>query len=255
MKDHNYTESDIQKYILGEFSQDELEKFESTMNTNPDFALEVERQIKLVEGIAQYGAQKFKNRLKNIYQEVRPEIITPSPSQSKSKTRLTFLLLFLILLLGSFFIYKSLSKVEPSSPQEIYASYFERYDWNPNLRSDSPSDLKIEEAIKLYNNESYPEAIPLLETIIEENPNQIPLRLAIANCYIESQNPELAFPHLDFVLNRDDVLYQQEAKWYLGLAYLKSNQIDYAKVLFEALAKNESSDHQKEAEAILQRLE
>lgn len=254
MKDYNYTESDIQKYILEELSKEEVIKFEKAMKENPDFALEVDNHRQIAKSIEYYGGQKFKTRIKDIYEEVRPEII------SKKKPKQRYFSIFkiasaaLLATILMFLLNQYMTPTTKITPQEIYAQNFKTYNWNPSLRSDEAT-VNLDRALNLYTSKSYDEAIPLIESLIEENPNNIPARLAIANAHLENDSAEFAIPHLEHILTLDDVLYQDQANWYLGLAYLRMGQQAEAKSIFQNLASNPSADYFNESDSIIQQMD
>ncbi len=254
MKDYNYSESDIQKYILEELTQEEMLQFETAMKESPEFALEVNRQQKIADGITHFGAQKFKARVKDIYAEVRPEIISKSKSKKSNRSIYKIIFAALVMVLLSFFLYQYIVKSTKTTPQEIYAQNYKTFDWSPSLRSDEPT-INLDRAVDLYSSKSFAEAIPLIEGFLKEHPNDIPARLAIANSYLENDNSEFAIPHLRHILTLDDILYQDQANWYLGLVYLKMDKLNDARKIFTLLAADSNADHHLEAKEILKKLD
>lgn len=256
MKDYNYSESDIQKYILNQLKEEEVVKFEKAMKENPEFALEVDTHMKIAKGIEFHGAKEFKSRIKDLYSEVRPEIMAKSGPQKSDSFGIKILLVVILLLLSAFFLYQFLSTPEePLSPKTIYASHYQTYDWNPNVRSEESTSLDLDKALQLYDSNSFKDAGDLLQLNLNENPNNIPARLALANCHLQNDQPEKAILQLEDILGRDDLLYQEQANWYLGLAYLKMGQVKEAKEIFERMASSTNSDFYSEAKTVLQEME
>lgn len=255
MKSNNYLESDIQKYILDELSKKEKLKFEAAMKENPEFAIEVNKYFKIAEGIEHFGAQNFKSRTKDIYSEVRPEIMSNLKQDKSSNKWLKIILVSIALLLVLLFLYRNFNSTELLSSEALYANHYQVYDWNPNLRSDESQNIEIEKALELYSNKSYDQASPYLVSFVVENPNNIPARLALANCHLQQNAPKLAIPHLQHILTLDDVLFQDQANWYLALAYLKNGKKDEAKKILFQLTKDDKSDYQDNSKTILKGLD
>ncbi|MEI6949711.1 hypothetical protein V9K67_21165 [Paraflavisolibacter sp. H34] len=76
-----------------------------------------------------------------------------------------------------------------------------------------------------------------------------------AQCYLALGQPEKAIPELETALTIGEEVLQYKAKWYLALAFLKTNRLQEAKTLLQQLAgRPEEEAFQQEAQKLLREL-
>jgi cytochrome c-type biogenesis protein CcmH/NrfG len=144
----------------------------------------------------------------------------------------------------------------PSSltPQEMYATHFTVPADNITVRNEQEIDPALQSAMEAYNEQAYPEAVAKFETILENDPANVPVLFYSGVSYLILEGTEIAVQNLQKVVQTDDPTYKLTATWYLGLAYLQQGNTAEAREVFSSL-KESGSSYAKRADAILQQLE
>ncbi len=93
------------------------------------------------------------------------------------------------------------------------------------VRSAAEAESRFDSANVFIRDKRYNEAIHLLQTIPNDNPEIfLSARLNLGYLYFLKKNFRAAIPPLSDVANSPDYLYAEAAEWYLTLSYLGSNQ-------------------------------
>lgn len=198
------------------------------------------REEQLISGLEYYGKEVFKKQLQVLHAELIPA------QRRRSRLRRMRLLVLsaaaLLLLLLSFWF------LPPTAPSDPFGAYYHPYALQ--LDSRDTVDSTLAQATQLYQNRNCQQALPLLETLLAAQPQQLPLQLACGNCYLQQQQPEAALRWFRQTLRADDLLYRDPARWYAALAELQRGQLAAAKALLRPLADNSAADYHKEAQAL-----
>ncbi|MCB0429030.1 MAG: PD40 domain-containing protein [Flavobacteriales bacterium] len=115
---------------------------------------------------------------------------------------------------------------------------------NAKAGGDGDNRKSFEKAQAYLSDENYQKALPLLEQILETDPENANVHYLVGICYLESQsNKSLAIPHFRYAINHTTSSYKEEyfketkapddAMYHLARAFHLSNQIDSALYYFE----------------------
>lgn len=129
----------------------------------------------------------------------------------------------LLIVMIAYFIHNAYT---PTSNQELYAHYYQKYEFLDNQRRGD--DKPYEEA-----------------NIQKE-------QLSKALIELENNNHKLAKEYLTNLQNEDSI-YDDVVSWYLALSYIKSDETSKAKELLSKIVTNRQYNHQKAA-ALLKEL-
>lgn len=241
----------IDEFLLGRMTPEEEQAFLSALSSNPAMAMETEERRLLLTGIEAYGERELRTLLKNIHRKVKDK----KSRKRKGPGRNTFILVSLtaaaaLLLLGLvwwvFF---------PSSTgQRIYSQYFKPYPLSLNARDLSPVRA-LEEALDYYRLGRYAKAARRFEALPPELASRPQLTLAMGICLMEANRMEDAEYQFQAILASDNIFYHDEARWFLGLNFLRHNRIKEARQMFRILADDPTADHREEAMQIIRILE
>jgi len=138
----------------------------------------------------------------------------------------------LIIAIGLWMIFGS----KPSA-EELFVSYYQPYQViDGQTRSDDKIvNQQFIEAVRLYKSGKFVDASQKFENLLKIDENSSKMRLLPSITLIEQQNYENAIKGFkDIILANGE--HTVEAKWYLSLCYLKTNQINEAKLLLEELS-------------------
>jgi hypothetical protein len=241
-------EHQIDNYLLNLLSPEEKKAFESQLESDDSLREKVMLQQTAMKSIEGLGRIELKSKLQQIHQEVRDE--------NNSGSNLRFLIYkfsaaaaFIGLILFSWLWINQ----SPSS-LDLYAKNFEIYELNLNQRSgDNDTYTSLE---KLYSNENYSEAIPLFQEILNNSSSKSSeIYLGLGISFLKIDQPTKAIVQFEEILKNKDFNFEDEARWYLGLAYLKLDDVPNAKNYFSILGSDSNNDHHKEAISILSQLD
>ncbi|MGD0342782.1 MAG: tetratricopeptide repeat protein [Bacteroidales bacterium] len=201
-------------------------------------------------------SQKRKEFITNSLEETGSEYERSSDTGNKKLIKKTILARFALpaaaAVAGVFFLVKLL--LPSYSTDRLFTRYFEPLSAiSPVTRNAVASETNsYASAVESYNNKNYQAAAIGFSDAISQDPLNISPRffmgitqLALGN-YVQAENL------LEDVISRQGE-YIKEARWYLGLAYVKTGNSDKARECFEVLAKSPGF-YSDRAEKILRRL-
>jgi len=239
----------IDAYLLDRLSDSEKQEFEAALQSDPELKKELEEAEVLKEGIEASGREEQKERLRALEQE-----LTEENREAQKHNGLWWVgriaAAILLLLVPVYFFINSTQKVDP---KEIYASHFELY---PVLESGvvrgEENETAMAEGLDAYQRANYEVAIEELSAAVNESEKPESVQFYLALSHLTSDAPKEAIPLLEELSKKESFKLKEQAKWYLGLAFLKNNQPDEARDTFQSLYETaEDSTLRKKAEGVL----
>lgn len=243
------SENQIDRYLLDLLSPDEREDFETRLKNDDALKNEVNQQRDLIQDVEAIGRLELKSKLQELHKELDLDNAKPKTKFRKIFYRVAVAAVTIgILTFGWFFLENA------PTHSELYAQNFEPYELSLTERSGGEDVLRDIE--QLYIDGKYSQAIPLLQNHLQESTvksSQIQLALGIA--YLETNQPKEAITQFNSILTKKDFNFEDEAQWYLGLTYLKMDEIENAQLHLNQLAADSSRDHHDEAKKLLLQVE
>jgi len=238
----------IENYLAGNLSAEDSKEVEHRLLTDQEFAQRL-AIFKALPHLASEASHDFRNELEGIYQEYQQE-----NKASGTVSRRTLLMAASLALLVS--VIGLLIWLLPSSltPQEMYTAHFTVPADNITVRNEEGIAPNLQSAMEAYNKQVYTEAVAKFDNILENEPTNVPVLFYSGVSYLILEESEKAVQNLQKAVQANDTTYKLTATWYLGLAYLKQNNIAQAREIFSSL-KQSGSSYAKKAESILQELE
>jgi len=249
----------IDNYLSGDLPEEERLAFEANIKADPSLAEEVamnrvvnealkdEKLVSLQEDIDESMAL-----FRKINSTVEVDSEEPEPVEPSKKTVGIFsqkylavaasVLLFIITAFGLIQYWQS------TSPDALVAAYLEEPYKSPPFFKGSEG---VEDWTVNYEQGNYTEAKTALEKIVASDTVSPESEFYLGLCYLYKENPEprKAARQFENVLDMDS-RYNEQALWYIGLAYYQSEQKDLAA---ETLRKV-TGYKQNEAEKLLERM-
>lgn len=128
-----------------------------------------------------------------------------------------------------------------SSPDELYSSYYARYESPGAMRSVvSSGNTLMENALASYAAREYEKAIVYLEQVISTGQEDMESVFMHGMANMEVKNYPLASGSFTRVIEHNDNLYLEDAAWYLGLCYMMTGNSEKAVSQFKAIASSRS---------------
>ena len=233
----------IEQFVMGKLKGKDLEAFTQQIEQNPELAAEVDLHRDLIESLKETEVDDFRKTLKSIQNKVNANEQTTAKILPLRHT-LVIAAAVLFLILAAY----GLWQLSVPSTASLYATHFEAAsDLNvvALTRNSSNDDEKASARITAwtkindyYREGEYAQTLKALAGFKKQFPNWSAANsndLNFQKAMILMANEQLveAIPLLEGL--KKDKRFEERRHWYLGLAYLKVNQLEAARVEFEQL--------------------
>jgi len=127
------------------------------------------------------------------------------------------------------------------SPEALFASHFEPYQSPGTFRSEDLTALDPDFILGLarYDEERYSEAAQYFTKTLEKNPEKDIAIFLRGVSRLAIDQTALAEQDLQAVIADEQSLFVEQAKWYLGLLYLKQGKADQARKILDEIKSSE----------------
>ena len=240
----------IEKYLNGKLSSIEIEEFEKRLKEDSEF----KKEFLLVKDVNNYmpkyaDQQEYSSIVNNVITKQRKHV-----SLSILHNKAVRYAASIALLIGfSTLLYFALSN--NISSDKIFNKYYQPYEISEVYRSESTENVNLLfiNAVDLYNNNQYVEAAEKFSAVLIEDSENTISKLLLAICAMENNNVQKSVQLLESVVSEKSPGYYEIAQWYLGLSYIKTNQLKKAEIVFNKIVNNQGY-YSKKASKILKKL-
>lgn len=244
----------IDNFLQGRLSGDELLTFESELEENTLLKEELAIRKAIQDGIEHKNNVALRARLNKISEETKSETkeetkLTPKNTKVVSINYFRYIASIAAIGLLCFFAYNLLDG--GADTDTLYASYFEPAELTITRSTDIETEMV--DLKEFYNTKKYDKALPLFQSLINENQTSN-FKLAYGSTLLKCNKLAEAKSQFQSIINANDPLYADQARWYLGLVELKSGNVDACKSYLNDLASDTGSDNHDQAKALLQEL-
>lgn len=224
----------IEQFLDGSISEKERADFEKEIQNSDELKAEIQLHRELAEVT---GGAKF-NELRDILKHTDANWQEAGESKSSGRVvRFSFIkkvaaaaaiVLFSVLAWNSF-------NTNPATSQELFASNFEPYKMVLSQRSTKENSELLNEAISNYSIGDFAKAEEQFAELAAANSANLQpiMKMYQGVSALAVGHYETAILNLKTLLNEPQ--YQQQATWYLGLAYLGKNDSAKAKKRLEEI--------------------
>ncbi|MEM9823469.1 MAG: hypothetical protein AAF985_20465, partial [Bacteroidota bacterium] len=207
----------IERYLNGQMSDAEMERFEQSMGKDAALRNDVQLHRDLAQTLKGDQVHRLRATLKEVDQKW-----THAPAKKEGKVRLlrpiTWLAIAatMALLVVSYFVF------QPARPshQDLFAENFAPYPMVLNQRSGTPVDSILQAAIDAYERGSFVEATQQFQRLQDLDSNNFVYRFYQGLSFLANQEAGKAISILIPLVNGKSKLKEQ-SQWYLALAYLQ----------------------------------
>lgn len=116
----------------------------------------------------------------------------------------------------------------PSDQGSLCKRFYTPYPDMVTQRERTPLNSAFLDAMKMYVNEEYAQAIPILEDEVHRDPRNIAARMYLVSALLAEDDPYRAEMHLDFMENYRDKSYRDQVEWYNALCWLCEGNLEKA---------------------------
>jgi len=239
----------IERYNAGEMSETEKQWFQKELAGNEKLRNEVNLRKQTDDILKQKNIMTLRNKLAEIERK-RSEVSSPVKDSRKPSYIKYAAVIAALVLIGSLVFIPGKNQNSDS----LVKQYYKVYEPPTNQRSaHSSTDEDFSLALEFYNTHDYDKAAALFSKVLENKPNdmQTVLLKGVSN-FEQKQYPE-AKQSFGKVIDDNDNLYVDQARWYLALCYINTGEKDKAIQLLSVIGK-ESGIYQKDAKRIIRKL-
>jgi TolA-binding protein len=239
----------IEKFISGEMSDTEKQWFVKELEGNEELRNEVDLRQRTDQILKNQNVISLRNKLLEIERQ-RTEIKSPV-KESKRSVYIKYAAAFAgLVIIGSLILLPG----KKLSGDEIAKQYYKAYEPPTSQRSaKSETDADFTLALEFYNTHDYHKAAILFNKVLENKPNDMQTLLLIGVSNFEEKKYPEAKQSFGRVIDDNNNLYIDQARWYLALCYINTGETKKAIQLFEEISK-ESGIYQNDAKKIVKEL-
>lgn len=226
----------IEDYLLEKTTPEQTESIRQQILSNEFFAEKVEIVRLTLLGIRE---QSLSENISKWHSEISEIPVIPLTAKKENHFR-KYLSAAAVLLLVIVAAWWSLM---PSKEEKLIAKYYKPDPGLPTVMSIS-DNYEFEKAMVDYKTKNYDAAIQTWQSILTQSPDSDTLNFFIGNAYLANNEAAKSISFLEKVTQDPKSIFQSEAYWYLGIAYLKEKKYQEAKSALEL------SGHDKKKELI-----
>lgn len=244
-KDYSYF---IERYISFEMTESEKQWFIREIEGNEELRREVDLRKRSEEILKKQAIISLRTKLADIEnQRVARKRAAALSKISVVKYAAVFagvaLITSLILFTG-----------RTLTSEEIVNKYYEAYEAPSSQRSSEYNEnTEYILGLKYYNAQDYKNAASQFAKVLEMNPGDMQTHLLSGVSNMEEKRYSEAKSSFNTVINDNNNLFIESAKWYLALCYLKTEDISKASSLLINI-RDESGLYSKDAKKILRKI-
>jgi tetratricopeptide (TPR) repeat protein len=239
----------IEKYIAGEMGKDERQWFEQELEGNENLRSEVNLRKNTDMILKNQKIISLRNKLSQIEKQRKERGVVAS--NSKRPTYISYAaVITALVVIGSILLFTGKS---PGS-DEVINRYYKTYEPPAGSRSgQSVENADFTLALEFYNTNDYAHAAVFFSKVVESNPRdmQSVLLRGVSN-FEDKKYPEAKMSFVT-VIDDNNNLFIEAAKWYLALCYIKTNEKEKAISQLQII-NEEGGIYSKNARKILRKL-
>lgn len=213
----------IDRYLLEQLDQKELQQFHKQMEQDLNFRTLVLEQKQQMEAVEEFCLRQSMIKYGD---ELSQE------KSSKKALPKWWAIAASGLVLIAFSLWVLLQETKATSAQQIFAENFTPDPGLPTTMGTS-SDYEFYSGMVSYKQKKYDEAISQWAPLYAANPQNDTLTYFLGVANLAKGNTEQAEKYLEISLYRDDAAFPGETNYYLALTYLKEDKVKDAKEILK----------------------
>ena len=239
----------IERYLAGEMGEDEREWFEKELDGNKNLRSEVNLRKKTDFILKDQNVISLRNKLSNI-EKKRGKADKIVRKASKPAYARYAAIITLLAVIGSVMLFTGRN----TSGDEVISRFYKTYEPPASQRSGQVAEnADFILALEFYNTNDYANAALFFSKVVESNPRDMQSVLLNGVSNFEDQKYPEAKLSFSTVIDDNNNLFIETARWYLALCYIKTNERDKAINQLKVIT-NDSGIYSKNARKILRKL-
>lgn len=240
----------IEKYIDNELDDNEVKEFQETLLSDSDLKRDLDLSFAINHSIIEDDVMQLRETLDYMYadeQKVKrlPNIFT--------KRKLYYAAASFALLLATGGLVNKFVSADFNS-SDIFEKYYQPYDVTVTYRSGNTEvDKVFLSALQKYEEQDFEKALVLFEEVLDFRENDMALNLYSGITYMEEEKYQNASNSFNEIIDNNNNLFVEQAKWYLALCYVVTEDYQNAQDLLNELI-NDKTYYAKDARNMLKDL-
>lgn len=215
----------IERYQAGGMSETEKTDFEAQVQREPEWQQELALHAQLQAALSDSSTLQFIDTLK----AVDARWANPGAQKRVAFMHWPFIraAAAIALLLLGYWYFQSRG---PEKPEALFAANFQAYELVLNNRAagETSANPLLDTAMQAYLAKDYAAAASAFSLLAATAPGNHAWPFYQGMALLASGKPRDAIRLFESILNQSPILFQEQARWYLGLAYLAAREPDYA---------------------------
>ena len=238
------TQQQIENYLLGLLTEAERKALEAQLEQQPELKEELKIQQLILDQVEAIGDRAMKKKLLAIKAKRK---IKGGGSRLRTLFRLGIAAAVVATLVIAYSLLSS-----PPDPQQLFADHYEAYPLP--FASREVGEEEIARLGGLYRQKNYQAALPLIEQLLITNPQDSRLLLARGICQLNLGELKESIKSFNLLINQQDPLYLDQARWYSALAWLKLDQPAESEKILTIIAEDPEAFYHQKAKELLKDL-
>ncbi|MCB0462524.1 MAG: hypothetical protein R2816_09875 [Flavobacteriaceae bacterium] len=209
----------IERCLNKTATSEELQDFEYRLKNDPEFKTQVTEIKTLLFGIE---SQALKEKLDDFHKELTEEQDQKVVSIKFEHFRKIAVAAILVIALGSLWLFRG------NANEKLYAKHFSPDPGLPTMMSET-QNFEFYDAMVNYKQGEYQTALDKWQLLLQSKPQNDTLNYFIGVAKMANKQEKKAIEYLETVTLSETSVFKNEAYYYLGLAYLKTDNIELAK--------------------------
>ena len=237
-----FDEHKIDEYLLGRLKGTELTEFKNQLAMDQNFSDQVRQRQEALRYIDVLGDLALKERVKKLHTEAVKNL--PPEKRFNVISILKYAAVVVFIVAAGLWLLQG-----ATSGADIYNDYYQAYDLNFGERG-TPSEDIIAAAGRFYADRDYQNALEQFNSLPSTSISS-KIILAQGISYLETNQYQKASTAFQQLIDQEDLIYEDHARWYLAMTYFKEGKEKEAKILIEQIADKSGSFNQQKAKDIL----
>ncbi len=228
----------VDRYVNGSMSAEEVDVFEQRMRENVALAEEVHLHRDVLAGMNHYFNLDLKKKLQEEEERLKKKPINFYKWVGIAAS------IILVAVVAYFLLFTG-----QTNPQQLYAQYYQPYPniVNPTQRSDNSTE---NQGLRAYEAGKYDEALQVFNRQMAEGEEEAYQLFYAGIASLHTGNEDDAVSYFQEVIDWQDPTFTNPAQWYLALTHLKTGETQAAVRIFEEI-KASGNDYSRRAADIL----
>jgi hypothetical protein len=240
----------IDDKLSGELTGEELEAFDKELQDDPELNAEFELHQEIDEAIQESEVIELRKKLDLVHDltqnKKQPGLLRTILRHKLSRIAAASFVVLLIITSLSLYLLRPDGNLSNDSLFKIY--------YQPDaallIRGTDSQNATLIQAFQLYENKEYSTALELFAKVLHTDEDNIPVHFYSGISNIELGQYRNALHPFNFIMEHKQNLYVERAEWYAALCYLKLNENESARDLFQKISHSKSSYKDKAQEIL-----